>query len=236
MSDLVTVVMATKNSEQFLAEALLSIANQSVGPVRTIVVDSASADRTVEIASQFSFITIVPQRTVGYHRAWSEGISLAVTPYVCLLDSDDLLTSRAIAGGLAVLDKMPECDAALGRVEFFGDSGASLSRVRHALSSGREHPPIPGCFMFRRSVFEEFGMFDSEFKTFGDMDWLLSARSNGVRVVQHDSIVLKKRVHQRSLGMQATTSANYSQEMLEVVRRFHRRRITPADGAQRVNE
>lgn len=236
MSDLVTVVMATKNSEQFLAEALLSLANQSVGPVRTIVVDSASADRTVEIASQFSFITIVPQRSVGYHRAWSEGISLAVTPYVCLLDSDDLLTSQAIAGGLAVLDKMPESDAALGRVDFFGSSGAPLSRARRALSSGREHPPIPGCFMFRRSVFEKFGMFDSELTIMGDAEWFLSAQNAGLKIARHDAIVLKKRVHQRSLGIQATTTANYSQEMLEVIRRFHRRKIIPVDGAQRVNE
>jgi len=232
MSDLVTVVMATKNSEQFLAEALLSIANQVTGAVRTIVVDKASTDRTLEIASQFSFVTIIPQRSVGYHRAWNEGISLAVTPYVCLLDSDDLLTSQAIAGALEVLDKMPECDAALGRVEFFGDSGTSLSRARHALSSGIEHPPIPGCFMFRRSVFEKFGMFDSGFTIMGDAEWFLSAQKAGFKTARHDAIVLNKRIHHRSLGMQATTTANYSQEMLEVVRRFHHRRITPTDGAK----
>ena len=232
MSDLVTVVMATKNSEQFLAEALLSIANQVTGAVRTIVVDKASTDRTLEIASQFSFVTIIPQRSVGYHRAWNEGISLAVTPYVCLLDSDDLLTSQAIAGALEVLHKMPECDAALGRVEFFGDSGTSLSRARHALSSGIEHPPIPGCFMFRRSVFEKFGMFDSGFTIMGDSEWFLSAQKAGFKTARHDAIVLNKRIHQRSLGMQATTTANYSQEMLEVVRRFHHRRITPTDGAK----
>jgi len=232
MSDLVTVVMATKNSEQFLAEALLSIANQVTGPVRTIVVDGASTDRTVEITSQFSFVDVVQQRTVGYHRAWSEGISLTVTPYVCLLDSDDVLTPRAIAVGLAVLDKIPERDAALGRVEFFGDSSDSLSRARHALTAGVEYPLIPGCFMFRRSVFEKFGLFDSELTIMGDAEWILNAEGSGLQVGRHEAVVLNKRIHQRSLGMQATTIAHYSQEMLEVVRRFHRQKVTPTDGAR----
>lgn len=232
MSDLVTVVMATKNSEQYLAEALLSIANQATGPVQTIVVDKASADKTAEIASQFSFVSMVQQHTMGYHHAWAEGIELASTPNVCLLDSDDLLTSQAFAGGLAVLDQTPECDAALGRVEFFGDLGESLSRARRALTSGIDHPPIPGCFMFRRSVFEKFGMFDSEFTIMGDTEWFLTAQNAGLQTAKHDSVVLRKRIHQQSLGMQATSTGNYSRELLEVVRRFHRRKITPTDGAR----
>lgn len=236
MSDLVTVVMATKNSEQYIAEALRSILYQVNGPVRTVVVDKESTDGTLEIAGQFPFVEIVQQSTTGYHRAWSQGIELSLTPYVCLLDSDDVYSAEGIACGVKVLEGAPLVDASLGRVEFFGDSGASLSRARLALAAKRGHPPIPGCFMFRRSLFRKFGMFDSKLAIMGDVEWFLNAKRRGLRVTEHDSVVLRKRVHNSSLGIQAASTTPYSKEILEVVRQFHGHKSTLPDGVSAQGE
>jgi glycosyltransferase involved in cell wall biosynthesis len=211
--------MATKNSDQFLQSALQSIRRQTVGPVRTIIVDKESSDGTRDIAESFDFVELIAQRSDGYQMAWNEGLGMASTPFVALLDSDDTYLPTALESGYAVLASHIDSDAALGRVEFFSDDAQPLRNARQNLFGTDSNAAIPGAFVFRRSLFGKVGYFGTEYKILSDVEWILRLSARGVSVCNHDSVVLRKRVHSQSLGARAASTTLYQQEFLHLVRR-----------------
>ena len=62
---LVSIVMATRNAEQFLPHALDSIAAQEYQNYELIVVDGRSTDRTQVIAASYPRTTIIEQDGSG---------------------------------------------------------------------------------------------------------------------------------------------------------------------------
>ncbi len=54
MSQIVSVVVTTKNEKKHIENCLLSIQEQTYPHIETIVVDNASTDRTKEIARKYT--------------------------------------------------------------------------------------------------------------------------------------------------------------------------------------
>lgn len=221
-SHLFTVVMATMNSDRYIEGSLRSIERQSVGIVRTIVVDNASSDRTREIAESFRFVEFVAQQSDGYQMAWNEGLQMATSPFVALLDSDDSYTPTALESGYALLTAHDDADAALGKTEFALDDVQPLRNARERLFESFVNAPIPGAFVFRRSLFEKVGYFGTEYQILSDVEWVLRLKARDIKICNHDNVVLRKRVHSQSLGARAAASKQYQQEFLRLVRRHAR--------------
>ena len=219
LAHLFTVVMATKNAAQFLQSALQSIQRQTVGPPHTIIVDKESSDGTRDIAESFDFVELIGQGSDGYQMAWNEGLGMASTPFVALLDSDDTYLPTALESGYAVLASHVDSDASLGRVEFFSDDAQPLRNARQSLFDSDSNAPIPGAFVFRRSLFDKVGYFGTEYKILSDVEWILRLSAHGVGVCNHDNVVLRKRVHSQSFGAKAASTTLYQQEFLRLIRR-----------------
>lgn len=91
---LVSVIVPTRNSEQFLATCLESIRRQSYKPIELIVVDNHSTDRTVDIASGFADVIAVtgPERSAQVNL----GVKMASGTYVFRVDSDFRLETGVV--------------------------------------------------------------------------------------------------------------------------------------------
>src|SRR5262245_9504083 len=125
-SPVVSVVMATKNSEPYLAQALDSIAAQTFQDFEVIVVDAASHDNSVRVAESYPKTRCIQQVSRGFALAWNEGIQISRGQFIAMLDSDDTWHPEKLAKQVAYLAAHPETDLVAGRVQFFLESGRPI--------------------------------------------------------------------------------------------------------------
>lgn len=96
----VSVVIPVYNVEDFLAECLDSIVNQTLDDIEIICVNDGSKDSSLDIlndyASRDERITVIDQENGGHAVATNRGMELATGKYLFLMDSDDILDLNAL--------------------------------------------------------------------------------------------------------------------------------------------
>ncbi|KPJ56631.1 glycosyl transferase family 2 [Parcubacteria bacterium DG_74_2] len=100
---LVSVIIPTKNSGEFLRVCLESIKNQTYKNVEVIVVDNYSSDKTIKIAKKLS--NKVFQLNSERNRAKNFGVEKAKGEYVLFLDSDMELAQRVVEECVNLIEK-----------------------------------------------------------------------------------------------------------------------------------
>lgn len=96
----VAVVIPTYNRWPYVCDAIDSVVNQSYPNVEAVVVDDASTDGTAEkLAAKYgSRIRLIALDKNGEKSAArNAGIRATDALYICMLDSDDLLTENAVS-------------------------------------------------------------------------------------------------------------------------------------------
>src|SRR5579872_2969104 len=91
---LVSVIIPTRNSQEFLELLLKSIKNQSYRNIEVIIVDNNSSDKTKEIARKYTDLVFNkgPERSAQRNY----GVSKSKGDYILFLDSDMELTKDVI--------------------------------------------------------------------------------------------------------------------------------------------
>ena len=88
----ISVIVPMHNSSKYLTECIESILNQTYNNFEIIIVDDASTDNSVEIASEIkdNRIRIFKlEENLGVATARNKGIEEATGDYICFIDSDD---------------------------------------------------------------------------------------------------------------------------------------------------
>ncbi len=86
---LVSVIIATYNSEKYIETAIESALMQTYPNIEVIVVDDGSTDNTSKILQKYDDITIIKQENKGVAGARNTGINNSHGEYIAILDSDD---------------------------------------------------------------------------------------------------------------------------------------------------
>ncbi len=106
---LVSVVIPFYNVEEYLAECLTSIVQQSYRRLQIILVDDGSRDGSLAIARSFARwdprIKIVRQANRGLGAARNAGTAVARGRYLCFVDSDDTLPLDALSIQVRTLEQ-----------------------------------------------------------------------------------------------------------------------------------
>jgi len=159
---MLTVVIPTKNEEDFLPVLLQSIQNQTLQPREVIVADAGSTDRTREIAEAFE-ARVVEGGAVAVGR--NRGAEAASTDLLLFLDADVELRDpqfleRAVGEmlernlGLATCDVFPLSDA-------FVDHFMHKAYNTYVRAWGSLFPHAPGfCMLVRRDLHNQINGFD----------------------------------------------------------------------------
>jgi glycosyltransferase involved in cell wall biosynthesis len=213
----VSVVMATRNSAQFVEEALNSVARQGIDGLELVAVDGASSDGTVEVLRSFPFVRVLPQAGAGFAVAWNEGIRLSRGEYVAFLDSDDIYRDGALRAHLAAFKADPALDASIGRVRFFAHDGTLPPGFRPHLLEGDHVGNMPGTLMVKRTSFDRIGEFEESWRITSDIEWFARMRTVGARSVEIPAVVLEKRVHSSNLSY-VTSRRLFATELVRIAR------------------
>ncbi len=108
MSIDISVVVAAKNEEKYVVEALQSIIDQDNLDIELIFIDDNSTDNTYQfvhsMASKHSNIRLEKSPFRGKVAAFNYGVSLATGRWVCLFAGDDVMPPESLAKRLAAVE------------------------------------------------------------------------------------------------------------------------------------
>ena len=220
----ITVAVPSFNQGRFLADALNSALAQDL-PVEIYVADGGSTDESVPILEKFA-----PQLAGwrshpdgGQAAAINECVARGTAPYVCWLNSDDLLLPGGLRKLVDALEAEPTAPAAYGRAHNRNERSGRQSAVWVEQFSERRLAQrcivAQPATLIRRSAWEALGGLNEDLKMAMDYDlwWRLYRRFGPLRFV--DAFVAVNREHD------ATKTRLYRRhhyrEAMQIVRRHH---------------
>lgn len=181
---LVTIIIATYNSDKFLEQALLSIKKQSYPNIELIVLDGGSVDNTINILEKYSEIIEYwkSENDNGIYDAWNKAIRVSTGKWIVFIGSDDYLEINAIKDYIEHISSLGfEPDFVSSKLRFIKENGdlikvigdswcwSKFKRYMNTLHTGTLH---------NRSLFQKYGQFNIRYKICGDYEFLLRARDS----------------------------------------------------------
>ncbi len=213
---LVSVIIAVRNGERFLAAAIESVLVQDWHPLEILIVDGHSTDGTSEIAAAWPQVRYIGQIKRGVGDAYNLGISAARGEFVAFLSHDDLWVRDKLSCQMDYMLRQPGIQYTVGRAKFFLQPKENLPPgFRAALLSGDHVAYIMETMLARSSVFSQVGEFDSELTSGEDVDWFSRAMDRQIPHAVIDRVLVHKRIH----GANTSLQGGNNQMLLKLLRR-----------------
>jgi GT2 family glycosyltransferase len=191
---LVSVVLVTWNSAQYVRRCLEGLRHQTHGAVELIAIDNASADDSVALVEPDAVNVLRNDVNRGFSAAVNQGIAVARGAYVLLLNPDCFLEAEYIERLVAAMDAAPDVGSATGmlmRAQGFGivptngidSTGIRMTRTgRHLDITSRSDGEVFGVsgaagmfsMPFLRDVAIDGEVFDEDFFAYredADLAW-----------------------------------------------------------------
>lgn len=226
----ISVITATYNCGSTLRTTLESMAVQTHPDIEHLVIDGGSKDDTIELVKQWTAhpITWESGKDKGIYDALNKGIAKASGDVVGFLHADDVLQDERVLAKIAKAFEDPSVQAVYGDLVYVAPD--DLGRVIRTWHSGSFHvdklrrgwmPPHP-TFYVRRSLYQQLGGFDLQYRIAADYDNMLRLLSgpdgSGIRTAYVPEVLVRMRtggVSNRSLR----NILQKSREDLRIVRR-----------------
>jgi glycosyltransferase involved in cell wall biosynthesis len=199
---LVSVVVPCYNQAHFLGEAIESVLSQSYPDSEIVVVDDGSTDDTSEVAGRYPKVRLIRQENRGLSGARNVGLTESEGEYVVFLDADDRLLPEALEVGLEHLRSHPERALVSGNYRLIAADGSPLRVQEHPCPEKEHyvallrynHIGMHAAVMYRRSVFEAVGGFDTSLRACEDYDLFLRI-ARKFPIYCHGKVVAEYRQH-----------------------------------------
>jgi len=201
----VTVVIPNYNGIKYIRNCLDALnALKDEEPFQTIIVDNGSKDGSAALIEQdYPWVTLLAlQENTGFCHAVNLGIRVSRTPYVLLLNNDTVVQSGFVKYLVEAMEESSDIFSVSSMMltmqdpAIIDDAGDLYSVLGWAVARGKGRQASKyekkaeifaacgGASLYRRSVFEEIGLFDElHFAYLEDMDIGYRARIYGYRNV-----------------------------------------------------
>jgi glycosyltransferase involved in cell wall biosynthesis len=183
---LVTVVIPVFNGENFLAEAIESVLNQTFRDFEVLVVDDGSSDGTWAIVERYSAahpdtVRGIRKENGGTATALNAGIRAAKGKYFAWLSHDDRFVPHKLKAQINLLNTRPEIVGVYSDYSYIDATGNCIGHVysvsyppeqmlRHLLQSVFINGST---LLIERRCLQEVGLFDETLRYAHDaMMWL----------------------------------------------------------------
>ena len=168
----ITVLIPAHNAEKTLAETLESLSTQTLKDFEILLVDDASSDDTLTIAQRFASRLSIRVHSLatnmGVAGALNEGLAHISSRYIARIDADDIARPSRLEKQFAYLEAHPHIDVCSSWMELFHDSAGHANQI---LAKPQEDSIIKtalvqycamshGASLFRKSFFDDVGVFD----------------------------------------------------------------------------
>lgn len=185
----ISVITATWNSGKTVQDTIDSVLRQRYQDVEHVIKDGGSIkDDTVEIikrnepryAECGKSLRWISEKDGGIYDAMNKGVEMATGDVIGILNSDDFYTSDDVLQRVAEeFEKDPELEAVYGDIHFVKPE--DLTKCTRYYSSKSFRPwllrfgfmPAHPSFYVRREVYEKYGLYDLQFRTSSDFEWMV---------------------------------------------------------------
>ncbi len=222
-----TVLMAVRNGERTVGEAVESILGQSFSDFEFLVVNDNSTDGTGAVLGTFNdarLTVIANERRQGLTRSLNRGLAQTTTAYIARQDADDRSAPERLERQVAFLDSHPDVALAGTWYRKIDEQGRVLASQQLPCTATdlRWHlifysPFVHSAVVFRRSVLDVVGTYDEHLHYAQDYDlWCRIARS--FELANLDEYLVDFRVSEAS--MTATYGSTVIEEPRQVAREY----------------
>jgi glycosyltransferase involved in cell wall biosynthesis len=170
VTPLVSVVMAVRNGQNYVREAVDSVLRQSLQDHELIVVDDGSTDDTGRILASYSDerLRVLTQSPLGLAASLNRGIGKARADLIARMDADDVSEPHRLERQVTFMLDRPDHVVVGSDVHVVAEDGACLYRaelvsddtsIRHCLDR-LASPFYHGAVMLRRQAVMDCGLYD----------------------------------------------------------------------------
>jgi len=199
----VSLITVSYNSAKTIADTLKSVQSQTYKDIEYIVVDGNSSDGTIEIVKQFLDSAkdvsqdasqdsekdisqdtgvvkkFLCERDKGIYDAMNKGLAMATGEVIGVLNSDDFYCSNDVIEEVVRAFQQNNTDCLYGDLNYVDPIDTSKIVRKWRSGSFRKQnflkgwmPPHP-TFFVRKSCYDKFGKFDTQFKSAADYELIL---------------------------------------------------------------
>lgn len=182
---LVSVIIPTKNSSEFLEACLGSIKNQSYLNTEVIVVDNSSSDDTKKIAKKYADVLLNKGNERSAQRNY--GVARSRGKYILIVDSDMELTADVIDKCVMAMSKQHDVKGVIIPEESFGEGfWARCKALERSFYLGVDW--MEAARFFRRTEYRKLGGYNEKLISGEDWDFSQRIESTG-RLVRVSSFI-----------------------------------------------
>ena len=206
---IVTVLMSAYNTEEFVAEAVESVLQQSFREFELLIFDDKSTDSSLNILQSFKdprIRLVKNDENLGLTRNLIQGMHMARGEFVARMDADDICLPHRLAVQVSYMKKHSDISVLGSAVTFFDESGWEFiahqptehDDIKCTLFFGFTmlHPSV----MIRKSDFEKHGLnYDPAFRFSQDHD-LWTRAIHKLRFANIYEPLLRMREHGGKIG------------------------------------
>ena len=181
-----SIITITFNSEKTIERTLKSVLAQTYKDYEYIIVDGASKDSTMDIVRKYEPLfegrmKFKSESANGIYDAMNKGVMRSKGDIIGIVNSDDWLEPNAldIVAAMVASETSEGYNLYCGSMKFHYEDGHSqlfessqerfYNGIRnYSFNYGAYHPAI----WVEKKVYEKIGLFDTEYKTAADIDFI----------------------------------------------------------------
>jgi glycosyltransferase involved in cell wall biosynthesis len=177
----ISIITVTYNSSATIQSCLDSIASQNYQNIEHIVIDGSSTDKTLEIINNHSYkpSIIISEKDNGIYEAMNKGIKIAKNDIIGFLNSDDIYANNYVLSKVANVFNNLSIDGCYADLIYTHQTDTTKtirywksSKFTPGLFTKGWCPPHP-TFFVRRSVYEQFGTFNLNYRIASDVELMM---------------------------------------------------------------
>ncbi|MFZ2199900.1 MAG: glycosyltransferase [Microgenomates group bacterium] len=240
---LVSILIPTYNSAQYLAEALDSALAQTYKNIEIIVHDDASTDATPHLLNQYHDPRLRMIRTTKNHGmigGWNYIVAKAKGEYIKFLASDDLLEPTCVDELVkAVLDH-PTAALITCQRKFVDGKGKVIKKMgfhsKSIVVDGVSHAKWilltlrenligePTAALYPTKAVKQAGQYDPQFSQFADFEYWIRLLQFGDLVYVHKPLC-SFRIHATSNTSKAILDGRFITEIFKLINKYYSPRL-----------
>ncbi len=176
----ISVITVCYNSADTLEVTIKSVKEQTYQHIEYIIIDGGSTDGSVEIIkrNETSVTKWVSEPDSGLYDAMNKGVRMATGDVIALINSDDLFCDELALEKVAeTFNRQPELDSVYA--DLFYVAQFDTNKIVRRWKTGKQrkfrlgwHPAHP-TFYVRREVYEQYGLFNLDFRLAADFEIML---------------------------------------------------------------
>lgn len=212
---IVTIVCSCYNHENYVAESLQSVLNQTYKNIQLIVVDDCSTDKSVAVIEKFlnkypEILFIKNNTNLGLTKSVNNAMLQSKGDYFIDLAADDVLMPNCVTVQVAAFQNSKYKNLAFvyGNAEFISEDGSHLSYFFDTGKDLKTNPTRPSgdiylktisiettvcsvATLYKKSIFDLSNKYD-ETLCYEDFDyWIRISREYDIEFI--DEVLIKKR-------------------------------------------